>query len=163
MFQGQHGPRSLSEVNVSKNVSKCHFSLYSGQPRGNCTGLEDDTTDNLEKVWCFLDNIRDPANPQSGCYKDVKWSHRDGRFWSSLACFESPDIEGGIKRKINDSRDESFPLSADKIKQNLMNIKQKLSTTTSTTEKIPIPIIQPSSDDEFSSILNTIFKSAHRA
>ena len=164
VLQGEHGPGPLSGVrNYEGTFLISHISRYSGRPRGNCTGLEDDTSDNLEKVWCFLENIRDPTNPQSGCYQDVKWSHRDGRFWSSLACFESPDIEGGIKRKINDSRDESFPLSADKIKQNLMNIKQKLSTTTSTIQKIPIPIIQPLADDEFSSILNTIFKSAHRA
>ena len=38
------------------------------------TGLEDDKSDNLEKVWCFLENVRDPTNPESGCYPDVKWS-----------------------------------------------------------------------------------------
>ena len=133
----------------------------SGQLRGNCTGLEDDTTDNLERVWCFLENIRDPSQPETGCYRDVKWSERDGRFWSSLACFESPDIEGGIKRKINEESEKIFPLSADNIKQKLMKIKQKLSTTTSTTEKIPVPLIQP--DDEFSSVLNKIFKSISTA
>jgi len=63
-----------------------------GTPRGNCTGLEDDTQDNLDKVWCFLENIRDPATPESGCYSDTTWSERDGRYWSSLACREDPDI-----------------------------------------------------------------------
>ena len=62
--------------------------------------LEDDDTDNLDKVWCFLENIRDPLNPSSGCYSDTKWSERDGRFWSSLACFQAPDIEGGEKATI---------------------------------------------------------------
>jgi len=72
-----------------------------GRIRGNCTGLEDDDTDNLDKVWCFLENIRDPLNPSSGCYSDTKWSERDARFWSSLACFQAPDIEGGKKATIN--------------------------------------------------------------
>jgi len=63
-----------------------------GSPRGNCTGLEDDTHDNLDKVWCFLENIRDPATPENGCYSDTTWSERDGRYWSSLACREDPDI-----------------------------------------------------------------------
>ena len=59
-----------------------------GLVRGNCTGLDEDTRDNLNKVWCFLENVRDPLNPQSGCYSDVTWSEKDGRFWSSIACFE---------------------------------------------------------------------------
>ena len=106
-----------------------------------------------------MENIRDPRQPESGCYRDVKWSERDGRFWSSLACFESPDIEGGVKRKINDEKDKIFPLSADNIKQKLMNIKQQLATTTSTTtEIIPIPIIKSAEGNDFFSIF--IFKSA---
>lgn len=64
-----------------------------GKPRGNCTGLEDDASDNLDKVWCFLENIRDPGQPQAGCYSDTQWSERDARYWSSLACTQSPDIE----------------------------------------------------------------------
>ena len=59
-----------------------------GKVRGNCTGQDEDTGDNLNKVWCFLENIRDPLEPQSGCYSDVTWSERDGRFWSAKACFE---------------------------------------------------------------------------
>ena len=85
-----------------------------GLVRGNCTGLDEDTDDNLSKVWCFLENVRDPLNPQSGCYSDVTWSEKDGRFWSSIACYEvkriltkkitstffcqAPDIEGGAIR-----------------------------------------------------------------
>jgi len=69
-----------------------------GKPRGNCTGLEDDASDNLDKVWCFLENIRDPGLPQSGCYSDVQWSERDGRYWSSLACTQSPNVESGESR-----------------------------------------------------------------
>ncbi len=45
------------------------------------------------KVWCFLENIRDPADPKSGCYPDTTWSHRDGRFWSSDACNGLPPLE----------------------------------------------------------------------
>ena len=59
-----------------------------GHVRGGCTGLEDNTEDNLDKVWGFLENIRDPLDPSSGCYDDVQWSDRDGRFWSSAACFQ---------------------------------------------------------------------------
>jgi len=87
------------------NTCRCSRGLSStdygpsGQPRGNCTGLEDDQTDNLDKVWCFLENIRNPAEPKSGCYSDVIWSERDGRYWSSLACFHSPDIERGVKKQ----------------------------------------------------------------
>jgi len=71
-----------------------------GTPRGNCTGLEDNTQDNLDKVWCFLENIRDPATPENGCYSDTTWSERDGRYWSSLACREDPDIgrRGSLSR-----------------------------------------------------------------
>ena len=59
-----------------------------GNTRGNCTGEDEDTADNLDKVWCFLENIRDPLEPQSSCYSDVTWSERDGRFWSSKACYQ---------------------------------------------------------------------------
>ena len=68
-----------------------------GLVRGNCTGLDEDTDDNLSKVWCFLENVRDPLNPQSGCYSDVTWSEKDGRFWSSIACYEVKKI---ITKKI---------------------------------------------------------------
>ena len=47
-------------------------------PRSTCR-LEDDSTDNLDKVWCFLENIRDPGQPRQGCYSDTQWSERDGR------------------------------------------------------------------------------------
>ena len=59
-----------------------------GRARGNCSGLDEDIGDNLDKVWCFLENVRDPRNPGSGCYTDIRWSEKDGRFWSSKACFE---------------------------------------------------------------------------
>jgi len=63
-----------------------------GKPRGNCTGLDDNESDNLDKVWCFLENIRDPEDPKSGCYSDTTWSAKDGRYWSSLACTQDPDV-----------------------------------------------------------------------
>ena len=37
--------------------------------------------------------MRDPTDPKSGCYPDTKWSHRDGRFWSSAACDGLPPLE----------------------------------------------------------------------
>ena len=147
--------------NTAVDVSRA-----TGLPRGNCTGLEDDATDNLDKVWCFLENVRDPSDSKSGCYPDVTWSERDGRFWSSLACFQSPDIEGGIKRKVN----EKIPDATVVINEDLgifddidRNTPTTTTTrrTTSTTEKIPIPVFDESlSDDDFASVLNTIFQSA---
>jgi len=83
-----------------KNTCRCDrgptaldFDLL-GAPRGNCTGLDDDKNDGLDKVWCFLENIRDPENPMSGCYSDTKWSAKDGRYWSGLACTQDPDVHG---------------------------------------------------------------------
>ena len=75
-----------------------------GLVRGNCTGLDEDTDDNLSKVWCFLENVRDPLNPQSGCYSDITWSEKDGRFWSSIACYE-------VKRIITKKITSTFFLS----------------------------------------------------
>jgi len=94
----------------------------SGQPRGNCTGLEDDQTDNLNKVWCFLENIRDPRTPKSGCYSDVTWSERDGRYWSSQACFDSPDIEGGVKTSSGLPRPSGLPKPPPKSKGRNRNL-----------------------------------------
>ena len=128
-------------------------------------GVEDDTSDNLEKVWCFLENVRDPLNPESGCYPDVTWSEKDGRYWSSLACFNSPDIEGGVKRRVEEKRVDNFDVV---LNERIINedtvvveeITSTTSTTTTTTEKIPIPVFERQSDDEFEDVLNTIFQSA---
>jgi len=150
----------------------------SGQPRGNCTGLEDDQTDNLAKVWCFLENIRDPRNPRSGCYQDVTWSERDGRFWSSLACFESPDIEGGIKTSsglpkpsvhnigLNPSLTLSIleqprsldtrPADSDRV-QNTFDILADDDESTADEDPIPTLTIPAEANDDFSNILNAIF------
>merc|ERR1719391_1611229 len=54
-------------------------------------------------AFCFLENVRDPLNPKSGCYSDTQWSEKDARFWSHLACTDSPDIESG-PRASQDSR-----------------------------------------------------------
>jgi len=67
-----------------------------GIPRGNCTGLDENDGDNLDKVWCFLENIRDPQNPKSGCYSDTTWSAKDGRYWSALACTQDPDVNSDL-------------------------------------------------------------------
>ena len=131
-----------------------------GARRGNCTGVEDDTSDNLEKVWCFLENVRDPLNPESGCYPDVKWSERDGRYWSSLACFESPDIEGGVKRRVEDKiSDVEIVLNERILGEKEGDSLPTTTSTSSTTAKIPIPVFQ-NKDDDFEDVLNTIFQSA---
>ncbi|CAB4054633.1 unnamed protein product [Lepeophtheirus salmonis] len=62
-----------------------------GLVRGNCTGF-DVKKDNIDTVWCFLENIRDPNDPTSGCYEDTTWSPSDGRFWSAKACGGIPEI-----------------------------------------------------------------------
>ena len=128
--------------------------------------LEDDKDDNLDKVWCFLENIRDPSTPQSGCYDDVTWSERDGRYWSSLACFESPDIEGGVKtspglpkppsRKSNPSL--TLPIIEEPRSQNKKSGDIKVDIIDDRDdETIPLLNIPPDADDDFSNILNTIF------
>ena len=48
--------------------------------------------DDINPVWCFLENVRDPSDSQSGCYSDTRWSSRDGRFWSSEACKGLPPL-----------------------------------------------------------------------
>ena len=55
--------------------------------------VDNNHRDEHDPVWCFLENVRDPANPESGCYKDTRWSAKDGRFWSARACDGLPPIE----------------------------------------------------------------------
>ena len=132
------------------------------------TGVEDDTSDNLDKVWCFLENVRDPRAPHSGCYSDVRWSERDARFWSSLACFESPDIEGGVKRKVKDkSRDPVLSIKEDPefliVNERESTHQRKITSipqTSTTFKPLPVPVFDDLDDDEFASVLNTIFQSA---
>jgi len=106
-----------------------------GRARGNCTGLEDDHDDNLEKVWCFLENIRDPLNPKSGCYSDTKWSERDGRFWSSLACFQAPDIEGGNRPEVHPGNVNRHRSSSQRRRPKPTTRRTTRSTTTTTTRR----------------------------
>ena len=47
-------------------------------------------------AWCFLENVRDPGDPRSGCFTDVKWSSKDGRFWSGLACKGLEPYDAGL-------------------------------------------------------------------
>ena len=56
--------------------------------------IDNNLRDDHDPVWCFLENVRDPANPKSGCYSDTRWSAKDGRFWSARACDGLPPIEG---------------------------------------------------------------------
>ena len=34
----------------------------------------------FEQAFCFLENVRDPLNPKSGCYSDTQWSEKDARW-----------------------------------------------------------------------------------
>ena len=36
--------------------------------------VDNDDDDSVNPVWCFLENVRDPSNPASGCYVDTTWS-----------------------------------------------------------------------------------------
>jgi len=124
-----------------------------GSPRGNCTGLEDDASDNLDKVWCFLENIRDPLEPKSGCYSDTRWSERDGRFWSSLACFQAPDIEGGNNPAVHPGSVNRNKISSRKTKPRKFTTTRPTTrrttrqttrrTTTKTTTRRPTSTIEP--------------------
>ena len=57
------------------------------------TRVDNDDGDSVNPVWCFLENIRDPSNPSSGCYADTTWSPKDGRFWSAEACNGLPPLD----------------------------------------------------------------------
>jgi len=83
----------------ARGATALDFDLL-GTARGNCTG------DRADQAFCFLENVRDPLNPKSGCYSDTQWSEKDARFWSFLACTDSPDIESG-PRPSQDSRFQS--------------------------------------------------------
>ena len=54
--------------------------------------VDTNLSDEIDPVWCFLENVRDHNNPRSGCFSDMTWSSRDGRFWSSVACKGLPPI-----------------------------------------------------------------------
>jgi len=58
-----------------------------------CFSVDNDEADGVNPVWCFLENIRDPGNPISGCYPDTTWSPKDGRFWSAEACNGLPPLD----------------------------------------------------------------------
>ena len=58
----------------------------------NVCRVDTNLNDEINPVWCFLENVRDHSNPRSGCFSDTTWSSRDGRFWSSEACKGLPPI-----------------------------------------------------------------------
>merc|ERR1712142_981352 len=62
-----------------------------GRPRGNCTGVPFDSFNDNQKPWCFLKNI---PKQSTKCFKDAKWSRKDGRFWSYKACSAQESGEG---------------------------------------------------------------------
>ena len=66
-----------------------HFSQYFPFTSSRVDTIEND---DINPVWCFLENIREPSDPQSGCYSDTQWSSSDGRFWSSEACKGLPPL-----------------------------------------------------------------------
>ena len=63
--------------------------------------VDNNVRDDHDPVWCFLENVRDPSNPKSGCYSDTRWSAKDGRFWSARACDGLPPIEGNEIIEVN--------------------------------------------------------------
>merc|ERR1719391_480875 len=83
-------------------------------------------------AFCFLENVRDPLNPKSGCYSDTQWSEKDARFWSHLACTDSPDIESG-PRASQDSRIRRPEIPNIRSKPRPGPTRVTTTTTTSTT------------------------------
>jgi len=142
----------------SRGKAALDFDLH-GNPRGNCTGLEDNAKDNLDKVWCFLENIRDPRDPQSGCYSDTQWSERDGRYWSALACSQAPDIHSNtgktavwkpLPRISNNNirgRDNTPDTTVTAITTTLSTTTTTITTTTSTTPTTGPPPLNEYDDD----------------
>ena len=131
-----------------------------------------------------MENIRDPRTPKSGCYDDVRWSEKDGRYWSSLACFESPDIEGGVKTEPVRSRNSGLPRPAPRTSEDktaftldILELPRSLDSEqrkfefeddfiekevkqrpkASTPPPLPILNIPSGDQDDFTNILNSIF------
>jgi hypothetical protein len=106
-----------------------------GTPRGNCTGLDENEGDNLDKVWCFLENIRDPQDARSGCYSDTTWSSRDGRYWSALACTQAPDIGYGpdLSSSTQQINRQQLPQVRSRPRPGPRISNQQPATTTTTT------------------------------
>ena len=71
-------------LNYSITISKPFLSIF--------IRVDPNLQDNINPVWCFLENVRDHNHPGSGCYSDTTWSSKDGRFWSSMACKGLPPI-----------------------------------------------------------------------
>ena len=74
---------------------------------------------------------------------------------------------GGVKRQENDHVPDVSSAFYDVKTAKYEEVKEKTSTaptsTTTTTQKIPIPVFEENlNEDEFASVLNTIFKSANR-
>ena len=88
-------------MDFTTSISFLCFLLPRFDPKAKDKGRDN------SKAWCFLENVRDPEEPRSGCFPDVKWSSRDGRFWSSDACSGLPAPEyaaEGAKVKVTSSR-----------------------------------------------------------
>ena len=73
--------------------------------------IDNNLRDDHDPVWCFLENVRDPANPKSGCYSDTRWSAKDGRFWSARACDGLPPIEGNEVIEVMATKLRSLSIS----------------------------------------------------
>ena len=77
----------------------------------------------MKEFWCFLDNVFDPLNPQSRCYKDAKWSSKDGRFWSYEACSESiyETSDENANSADNEMFEDSKPLNGNDPRKRFVN------------------------------------------
>merc|ERR1712002_790763 len=95
-----------------------------GRPRGNCTGVPFDSFNDNQNPWCFLKNI---PKPSTKCFKDAKWSRKDGRFWSYKACSAEESGEGRIEIEHHE-----FDLTSDDLYSNNLNSEENESENNST-------------------------------
>ena len=72
---------------VNSDWLKCFYFLMDGKRR-HCDILMNGKLrhwylmdgNDFEQAFCFLENVRDPLNPKSGCYSDTQWSEKDARW-----------------------------------------------------------------------------------
>ena len=103
------------------------------------------TLEQKKEFWCFLENVFDPLKPQSRCYKDAKWSSKDGRFWSYKACSESiyETSDKNAKSVDNEMFEGSKPFIGNEPKKRFVNNesteKDELSQISSNGKQCVIP------------------------
>ena len=68
------------------------------------------------RKFCFIDDIADPSKPDKNCFKDVKFSKTNGRFYSYDACKDE-----------HEEKESSTTASKSATKGNMEKRKESLS------------------------------------